>query len=86
MDPDDPNRLSGSYSKTILGVTESISWNQQKCGAPRRVTDNRFADMKFPNWDAWREITEQVGTIDGNWVRITATVFNASADRRDLRR
>ncbi len=63
-------------------MTESISWNLQKCGGDLRVTDLKFADMKFPNWDDWREITEQVGTIDGNWVRITATVFNASADRR----
>jgi hypothetical protein len=82
IDPANPTRLSGSYSRTILGMTESISWNLQKCGADLRVTDMKFADMKFPNWDDWREITEQVGTVDGNWVRITATVFNASAERR----
>jgi pimeloyl-ACP methyl ester carboxylesterase len=82
VDPANPTRLSGSYSETQLGVTQSITWNLQKCGAPLRITDLKFEDMKFPNWNDWREIIEQTGTVDGNWVRVTATVLNASADRR----
>jgi hypothetical protein len=82
VDPKNPNRLSGSYSNTWQNVTETISWNLEKCGADLRVTDLTFEDMKFPTWDAWREITEQTGTTDGNYVRMKATVFNASAEQR----
>lgn len=82
ISPDDPNRLSGSYSKTWQNVTETISWNLQKCGAPLRLTDLKFEHMKFPNWDDWQEISEQTGTVDGNWVRIKAKVLNASGETK----
>jgi len=82
VDPENATRLSGSYSTSAFGATETITWNLQRCAAPLRLTDVKFEDMKFPNWDDWREITEQIGTIDGNWVRVTATVLNASAEHR----
>jgi pimeloyl-ACP methyl ester carboxylesterase len=82
VNPADPNRISGSYSSTFQNVTETITWNLQKCGAPLRITDLKFEDMKFPNWDDWREISEQKGTIDGNWVRIKAKVLNASGESK----
>lgn len=82
VNPADPNRLSGSYSKSWQNVTETLSWNLQKCGAPLRLTDLKFEDMKFPNWNAWQEISEQKGTIDGNFVRIKATVLNASGETK----
>lgn len=80
VDPANPNKLSGSYSKNWQNVTETITWNLQKCGAPLRITELKFEDMKFPNWDDWQEIVEQKGTIDGNWVRIKAKVLNASGE------
>lgn len=83
VDRANPTRLSGSFSQTVLGITESISWNLEKCGAPLRVTDLTFEDMRFPNWNQWQDITEQVGTVDGNFVRMKATVFNDSAERKD---
>ena len=82
IDPNDPNRLSGNYTYTWQGVTESISWNLQKCGAPLRLTDLNFEDMKFPNWNDWRAITEQTGTVDGNLVKIKAKVLNASGETK----
>ncbi len=82
INPSDPNRLSGSYSKTWQNVTETITWNLQKCGADLRITDLKFEDMKFPNWDDWQEITEQKGTIDGNWVKVKAKVLNASGETK----
>ena len=54
VDPADPNRLSGEYTRTWQNVTEKISWNLEKCGAPLRITDLRFEDMKFPKWDDWQ--------------------------------
>jgi len=82
LNPDDPNKLSGSYSYTWQNVTETITWNLQKCGAPLRITDLKFADMKFPKWNDWQDITPQTGTIDGNLVKIKATVLNASGETK----
>ena len=80
--PDQPNRLSGSYSKTWQNVTETITWNLQKCGAPLRLVEMKFEQPKFPNFDDWQEVVEQTGTIDGNMVKIKATVLNASGETK----
>ncbi len=82
INPSDPNRISGSYSTTLLGITETITWNLQKCGAPLRITDLSFEDMKFPNWNDWREVVEQRGTTDGNLVKIKAKILNASGETK----
>jgi pimeloyl-ACP methyl ester carboxylesterase len=63
-------------------VTETITWNLQKCGAPLRLVAMKFEQPKFPNFDDWQEVTEQVGTIDGNMVKIKATVLNASGETK----
>ncbi len=82
INPSDPNRLSGSYTRTWQNVTETITWNLQKCGAPLRLIDLKFDDMVFPNWGEWRELNEQTGTIDGNFVRMKAKVLNASGETK----
>ncbi len=87
VDPKDPNRISGSWSQTNLGITETITWTLRKCGAPLRISDIQFEDMKFPNWNDWHEISEQRGTIDGNLVKIKVKVLNTSGETKyaDLR-
>jgi pimeloyl-ACP methyl ester carboxylesterase len=80
--PSDPNRLSGTYRYTWQNVTETITWNLQKCGAPLRIMDLKFEDMKFPNWNDWQEISEQKGTIDGNLIKIKAKILNASGETK----
>jgi pimeloyl-ACP methyl ester carboxylesterase len=83
LNPSDPNRISGSYSLTSPGdAVETISWNLQKCGAPLRLVDVQFEDMRFPTWNDWREISEQKGTIDGNLVKIKAKILNASPETK----
>lgn len=79
---DSPNRISGSFTRTTLDITEKITWNLQKCGAPLRLTDLKFEDMKFPNWNDWQEIVEQKGTVDGNLVKVKAKVLNASGETK----
>ena len=79
VDPKNPNALSGSYSLRLPGgVVETISWSLQRHAVPLRIIEVKFADMKYPKWDDWQEISEQTGTVDGNWVKIKAIVFNAS--------
>lgn len=80
--PSDPNRLSGSHSVSSYGVTETLRWNLRRCGGDLRLVDVKFEDMRFPTWEAWQEINEQKGTIDGNIVRITAVVANDGPDEK----
>lgn len=80
--PADPDRISGSYSVSALGVTESLGWSLRRCGGALRLVDMKFEDMRFPTWEAWQEIVEQKGTIDGNIVRITAIVANDGPDEK----
>lgn len=82
VNPSNPNKISGSFAATNVNVTERMTWNLEKCGAPLRIVDIAFEDMKFPNWNEWQPIGEQRATIDGNWVKIKATVLNASAERK----
>ena len=78
VDPKNPNRIAGSFTQTWQNVTETIDWNLQRCGGELRIVDIKFEDMKFPDWNAWREVSEQESTVDGNLVKITATVLNTS--------
>ena len=82
LNPADPNRISGSFTNTFQDVTETIEWNLQKCGAPLRLIDLKFEDMDWPDWNTWKAIQEQKGTIDGNLVKIKATVLNASGETK----
>ena len=82
VDPADPNRLSGSFTRTWQNVTEALTWSLQKCGAPLRLIDLKFEHPRYPNFDDWREIAEQAGTVDGNMVKIKAQLFNASPETK----
>lgn len=82
LNPSDPNKISGSSVKNWQSVTEIISWNLQRCGAPLRLVDMSFQHPKYPNFNDWTDVVEQTGTIDGNMVRIKATVLNASGEAK----
>ena len=82
VDPKNPNKIVGSFTNTWQNVTETIDWNLQRCGGELRIVDIKFEDMKFPDWNAWREISEQESTVDGNLVKITATLLNTSPEER----
>lgn len=82
VNPADPNRLSGSWTQSGYGVTETISWNLERCGAPLRISSLKFEDMRYPVWNDWKEIEDARGTIDGNLVRIKATVLNESGEAK----
>jgi pimeloyl-ACP methyl ester carboxylesterase len=71
-----PDQLSGSYSTTSLGLTETLTWSLKRCASAVRFVDLKLEDMKFPTWEAWQDIIEQRGTTDGNIVRVTAIVAN----------
>lgn len=82
VSPSHPDRLSGSHSASFQNVTETLSWNLRRCGGVLRLVDVKFEDMQFPTWDAWKNIEEQTGTVDGNIVRITAVVANDGPEEK----
>jgi len=82
VDPSDPNRLSGTFSRTWQNVTETLSWSLQKCGAPLRLVDLKFEHPRYPKLDDWQEIVDEAGTVDGNLVRVKATVLNVSGETK----
>jgi hypothetical protein len=83
VNPDDANRISGSYSLPLPGgVLETLTWNLQRCAAPLRIIELKFEDMKYPKWDDWHEVEDLVGTVDGNWVKVKAKVFNGSGQTK----
>lgn len=82
ISPSHPDRLSGSHSASFQNVTETLSWNLRRCGGVLRLVDVKFEDMKFPTWNAWKDIEEQTGTTDGNIVRITAVVANDGPEEK----
>lgn len=86
MDPNNPNVLQGSKTwgddgrGEVRSFVYTATWYFTRCPGDVIVTNLRFEDMKFPNWDNWQEIVEQNGTIDGNLVKITAQVVNLSSE------
>ncbi len=74
------DHLSGSYSKKYGNVTDTLVWDLRRCGTPLRLVDLKFEDMKFPLWEAWREVTPETTTVDGNIVRMRAIVANDSGE------
>jgi pimeloyl-ACP methyl ester carboxylesterase len=82
VSPSDPNRLSGSYSKTWQNVTETLRWSLERCGAPLRLVELQFEHPRFPDYEDWQEIAAQTGTVDGNPVKVRAQVFNASGETK----
>ncbi len=82
VSPDKPDQLSGSYSESYGGVTETLSWSLRRCGGALRLVKFKLEDMRFPNWEDWQEIKEQTGTTDGNIVRFTAVVANDSGEEK----
>jgi triacylglycerol esterase/lipase EstA (alpha/beta hydrolase family) len=75
IDPQNPNILKG---KLQPDDETTIVWNLTRqpgeCDEPLQINDLRLAHRVFPNKTEWHEIDNK--TVDGNQVRITATVVN----------
>lgn len=88
IDPNNPDEISGTKtwgdngSGPVRSFVYRVSWRFTRCPNELLVTDLKFEDMKFPKWDDWKEIVEQTGTIDGNWVRIKASILNLSSETK----
>jgi pimeloyl-ACP methyl ester carboxylesterase len=75
LDPKNPDVLQG---KAQPDEETTIVWNLTRkvgeCDEPLQINDLRLAHHVFPNKTEWEDVTDK--TVDGNEVRITATVVN----------
>jgi hypothetical protein len=75
LDPKNPNLMQG---KLQTDEDTTIVWNLTRkpgeCDEPLQINDLKLEHHVFPNKTDWQEVGEN--TIDGNEVRITATVVN----------
>jgi triacylglycerol esterase/lipase EstA (alpha/beta hydrolase family) len=92
FDPRRPEHLSGSKtwdtsSGRIKSFVYTVTWRFTRCPQKLLITELKFEHPKFPDFGNWQEIVEQVGTIDGNRVRIKAKVLNLGGETKyaDLR-
>lgn len=87
LDPNNPNVISGSStwqegSMPSTTYTYKVTWSFKSCPSPVEVTDIRFDEHPYPDPDTWKEIDPSRGTVDGNRVRIRATVTNFSSETK----
>ena len=88
IDPARPDVLSGSKTwedKTTLASSKflyTVTWSFKRCPAPVEVTDIRFDEHQYPDYTTWKEIETVGGTVDGNIVRIRATITNFSNETK----
>lgn len=59
-----------------------IKWKFRRCAAPLMITDLKFSQPQFPSPNSFVEIGENGYAIDGNQVKITATVVNLSGEQK----
>lgn len=79
IDPKNPNLLKGSIQPD---ADTMITWELARvtdgsaCDEPLQLNNLRLEHHVFPNKTDWEEISGQ--TVDGNRIRLTATVSNGS--------
>jgi hypothetical protein len=91
IDPKNPNVLAGSvtidrndYSnpKRVKTPITVISWKFRRCSPPLVITDVKFYQPLYPSPSSWVEIDQNDHTVDGNQVKIVATVANLSGEKK----
>ena len=91
LDPRSPNVLSGSVTldpnvgqspKAVKEPLTTISWNLRRCSPPLVIADLKFYQRVYPSPTTWVDIGDGGHTVDGNDVKVVATIVNLSGERR----
>ena len=87
IDPKNPDVITGSKSwttgtSTIKGFTHTVTWRLRRSPQPLIITDMHFYQPLFPSPSDWKEIPDDKWTVDGNQVKVVATVANLSSSDR----
>ncbi|KXK02880.1 MAG: hypothetical protein UZ17_ACD001001328 [Acidobacteria bacterium OLB17] len=81
IDPKNPDILEGSKtwsdpSGNIKGFTHTVTWKLRRKPQPLMITDIKFYQPIYPSPTDWREIPDDRFAVDGNQVKVVATVAN----------
>ena len=59
-----------------------MTWNLRRCGGALMITDVKFMEPLYPSPSTWIEVKDNGHTIDGNLVKVVATVVNTSGQTK----
>lgn len=81
VDPRNPDVLQGSktWFDTVEGKKSfvyTVTWKLRRKAVPLMITDIRFYEPLYPSPNDWHEINDKDRAVDGNQVKIVATVAN----------
>lgn len=88
---DDSDVLQGSVTidrndktkpNSVKTPITTISWRLRRCSPPLIIADVKFYHLRYPSPNTWEEIEYNDYTIDGNEVKIAATVVNLSGAKK----
>ncbi|HQU85887.1 MAG TPA: hypothetical protein PKY59_22365, partial [Pyrinomonadaceae bacterium] len=84
VDPRNPDVLEGSktWFDTVAGKKSfvyTVTWKLRRKAVPLMITDIRFYEPLYPSPNDWHEINDKDRAVDGNQVKIVATVANFGA-------
>jgi hypothetical protein len=88
FDPKTPDVISGTKSWTEENMsktqrtTYTVSWKFTRKPQPLMITDIRFYQPIYPSPNDWQEIPDSAFAVDGNQVKIVATVANLGGSER----
>ena len=93
IDPSQPDVLEGSRTIDINDKNSTsshkapvitFSWRLRRCPPPLMITDVKFYHLNFPSPNTWEEVDNRLNhyTIDGNDVKIVATIVNLSGAKK----
>jgi len=88
IDPRDPDVIAGSktwtdgVTSTSKGFTHTVTWRLRRKPQPLLITDIRFYEPRYPSPSDWHEIGTKGHSVDGNQVKIVATIANLGSSEK----
>ena len=93
INPSQPDVLEGSRTidlndknstSSLKAPVITFSWRLRRCPPPMMITDVKFYHLNFPSPSTWEEVESSRNhyTIDGNDVKIVATIVNLSGSKK----
>lgn len=85
IDPQNPDVLEGSKTwsdgatTSSKGFTYIVTWKLRRKPQPLMITDIRFYQPIYPSPNDWQEIPDSAFAVDGNQVKVVATIANLGA-------
>jgi hypothetical protein len=88
VDPKNPDVIEGSktwtdgVTPTSKGFTYTVTYRLRRKPQPLMITDIRFYEPLYPSPNDWHEIGDRDRAVDGNQVKVVATIANFGATEK----